>query len=57
MRASSDPVPAYSYVYHAQIDAEVRDRMLGMIEDYGRYITYPPTFKEVYEGMVDQVSL
>ncbi len=40
-----------------QIDLSVRDKILAMAEDYGRYIKNPPSFKETYESLVVSVML
>ncbi|KAJ9505947.1 hypothetical protein QJQ45_017021 [Haematococcus lacustris] len=36
------------------IDAEVRDKILAMVEDYGRWLAVPPAFQDTYNTLVEQ---
>uniref|UniRef100_A0A7S0RR98 VHS domain-containing protein n=1 Tax=Chlamydomonas leiostraca TaxID=1034604 RepID=A0A7S0RR98_9CHLO len=38
----------------SRIDLEVRDKILGMIEDYGKWLQQPPVFREAYESLLEQ---
>lgn len=49
---SCDPSIWLCDIWWLQIDAEVRDKILAMIEDYGKWLKNPPTYAELYESFV-----
>ncbi|KAJ9515128.1 hypothetical protein QJQ45_028926, partial [Haematococcus lacustris] len=38
----------------SRIDAEVRDKILAMVEDYGRWLAVPLAFQDTYNTLVEQ---
>lgn len=45
------PHPLSRHPTHTQWDAEVRDRALGIVEDFGRGLPMP-AYKEAYESLL-----